>query len=211
AENTSNLGGGTVWPLEQLKAVCDIARRHGLATHMDGARLMNAVVASGVAAADFAAPFDSTWIDFTKGLGAPVGAALAGSRAFIEAAWRYKQAFGGALRQAGIIAAGGIYALEHNVERLAEDHTHARILAEGLAEMPGIGIDLSAVETNLVFFDVSALGMTATDWCAAILPHGVRMNAMGLHRVRAVTHLDVDRAAIDRALLVSRSLARAAR
>ena len=136
-ENTSNLGGGTIWPRERIDAVCATARRHGLATHMDGARLMNAVVASGVAAAAYAAPFDSVWIDFTKGLGAPVGAALAGSRAFIQEAWRYKQAFGGAMRQAGIIAAGGIYALEHNVERLAENHAHARLLAEGLGRDAG--------------------------------------------------------------------------
>lgn len=206
-ENTSNLGGGTVWPLERIAAVCAMARQHGLATHMDGARLMNAVVASGIAAADFAAPFDSVWIDFTKGLGAPVGAALAGSRDFISAAWRYKQAFGGALRQAGIIAAGGIYALEHHVTRLAEDHAHARILAEGLAEIAGIAIDPRTVETNLVFFDVSALGMTAMQWCEAILSHGVRMNAMGPHRVRAVTHRDVDREDIDRALVASRAVA----
>ncbi|HEY7908226.1 MAG TPA: GntG family PLP-dependent aldolase [Thermomicrobiales bacterium] len=210
-ENTSNLGGGTIWPLARIEAVCATARRHGLATHMDGARLLNAVVASGVAAAAYAAPFDSVWIDFTKGLGAPVGAALAGSRAFIQEAWRYKQAFGGAMRQAGIIAAGGIYALEHNVERLAENHAHARILAEGLAEMPGVAIDPRAVETNLVFFDVSALGITAAEWCEAILAHGVRMNAMGPHRVRAVTHLDVDRAGIDRALAASRTVAQGAR
>ncbi len=210
-ENTSNLGGGTVWPLERIEAVCATARRHGLATHMDGARLMNAVVASGIAAAAFAAPFDSVWVDFTKGLGAPVGAALAGSRAFIDAAWRYKQAFGGALRQAGIIAAGGLYALRHNVERLAEDHVHARILADGLAAMPGITIDPRTVETNLVFFDVAALGMTAVQWCEAILAHGVRMNAMGPHRVRAVTHLDINRADIDRALAASHAVATGSR
>ncbi len=210
-ENTSNLGGGTVWPLERVEAVCATAQRHSLATHMDGARLMNAVVASGTPAAAYAAPFDSVWIDFTKGLGAPVGAALAGLRAFIDEAWRYKQAFGGALRQAGIVAAGGIYALEHNVGRLAEDHAHARILAEGLAEIPGLGIDPRAVETNLVFFDVSALGMTAVEWCAAILEHGVRMNAMGRTRVRAVTHLDVGRAGIDRALVAASAVAEARR
>lgn len=207
-EDTSNLGGGSVWPLETLEAVCATARAHGLVTHMDGARLMNAVVASGVPAATIAAPFDSVWVDFTKGLGAPIGAALAGSRAFIDAAWRYKQAFGGALRQAGIIAAGGVYALTHNVERLAEDHANARVLAEGLAELPGIGIDPATVETNLVFFDVAALGITAAEWCDATLPHGVRMSVMGRTRVRAVTHLDVNRAGIDRALVVSRVVAR---
>ena len=205
-ENTSNLGGGTVWPPETIEAICATARSHSLAAHMDGARLMNAAVASGVSAARYAAPFDSVWIDFTKGLGAPVGAALVGSRAFIDASWRYKQAFGGAMRQAGIIAAAGIYALEHNVMRLAEDHAHARVLAEGLAEMPGIAIDPWTVETNLVFFDVSALGITAVAWCAAILAHGVRMGAMGRTLVRAVTHLDVDRAGIDRALIAARAV-----
>src|SRR5579862_1244361 len=130
-ENTSNLGGGTIWPLETLRGVRDLARARGLAVHLDGARLLNAVVASGIPAAEFVRGLDSAWIDFTKGLGAPVGAALAGSRAFIEEAWRYKQAFGGAMRQAGIIAAGGIYALTHNVDRLAEDHANARRLAEG--------------------------------------------------------------------------------
>jgi len=210
-EQTSNLGGGSVWPLERIHAVCAVARVHNLATHMDGARLMNAVVASDTPAAAYAAPFDSTWIDFTKGLGAPVGAALAGSRAFIQEAWRYKQAFGGAMRQAGIIAAGGIYALMHNIDRLAENHAHARILAEGLAEIPGIGIDPRTVETNLVFFDVSALGLTATDWCAMTLEQGVRMNAMGPTRVRAVTHLDIDDTGINRALEVARDVAEGAR
>src|SRR5499427_3845501 len=128
------LAGVNVWPLREIEAVTAVARRHGLATHMDGARLMNAVVASGVAARDFAAPFDSAWIDFTKGLGAPVGAAIAGSREFIAEAWRLKQQMGGAMRQAGIIAAGGLYALRHHVKRLAEDHANARRLAEGLAK-----------------------------------------------------------------------------
>src|SRR5882672_3268754 len=132
-EQTSNLGGGSIWPLARINEVTAAARRHGLSTHLDGARLMNAVVASGVAARDFAAPFDSAWIDFTKGLGAPVGAALAGSREFITEAWRLKQQMGGAMRQAGIIAAGGVYALRHHVKRLAEDHANAKRLAEGLA------------------------------------------------------------------------------
>src|SRR5262249_49325710 len=123
------------------RAVTAVAREHGLRTHLDGARLMNAVVASGVAARDFAEPFDSVWIDFTKGLGAPVGAALAGSREFIADAWRLKQQMGGAMRQAGIIAAGAIYALRHHVKRLAEDHANARRLAEGLAVLPGVRLD----------------------------------------------------------------------
>jgi threonine aldolase len=207
-ENTSNLGGGTVWPLATLHDVCRTAKRLGLVTHMDGARLMNAVVASGVAAREFAAGCDSVWIDFTKGLGAPVGAALAGSRAFIEEAWRYKQAFGGAMRQAGIIAGGGVFALRHNVARLAEDHANARRLAEGLAEIPGVTIDVSSVETNLVYFDVAGTGRSAAEWCAALLQRGVRMGAMGTHAVRAVTHLDVDAAGIERALAAASAIAR---
>src|SRR5215813_7300484 len=153
-EQTSNMGGGSVWPLERIESVAAVARRHGLATHLDGARLMNAVVASGVSARDYAAPFDSAWIDFTKGLGAPVGAALAGSRAFIDEAWRFKQQMGGAMRQAGIIAAAGVYALRHHVKRLAEDHANARRLAEGLARLPGVKLDPATIETNIVFFEL---------------------------------------------------------
>src|SRR4051812_16696613 len=137
-EQTTNVGGGRVWPLETIEAVVDVAREHDLRAHLDGARLMNAVVASGVPAERYARPFDTAWIDFTKGLGAPVGAALAASRELIDEAWRYKQMFGGAMRQAGIVAAGAIHALEHHVERLAEDHEHARLLATGLAEIPGV-------------------------------------------------------------------------
>src|SRR5713101_8224220 len=160
-ENTSNLGGGRVWPLAAVQDVAATARALGLATHMDGARLLNAVVASGTPARAYAALVDSAWIDFSKGLGAPVGACLAGTRAFIEEAWRYKQALGGAMRQAGIIAAGGVYALRHHVDRLAEDHEHARIFARGIAGLPGVALDPAHVETNIVIFDVTAPGLTA--------------------------------------------------
>jgi threonine aldolase len=202
-EQTSNLGGGSVWPLERLEAVAKVAKSHGLATHMDGARLMNAVVASGVSARDYAAPFDSAWIDFTKGLGAPVGAALAGSRAFIDEAWRCKQQMGGAMRQAGIIAAGGVYALRHHVKRLAEDHANARRLAEGLARLPGVRLDPSTIETNLVFFDLTG-SLSAPAAVERMLARGVRMGALGARTIRAVTHLDVDAAGIERALAVAR-------
>jgi threonine aldolase len=138
-EQTTNLAGGRVWPLEQMRAVLEVAARHGLRTHLDGARLMNAVVASGVAAADWARGFDTAWIDFTKGLGAPVGAVLVGSTESIGQAWRYKQMMGGSLRQAGIVAAGCLWALDHHVDRLAEDHANARILAEGRAPRDGRG------------------------------------------------------------------------
>jgi len=204
-EQTSNLGGGSVWPLERIIAVTDVARRRGLRTHLDGARLMNAVVASGVAARDYAAPFDSAWIDFTKGLGAPVGAALAGSREFIAEAWRLKQQMGGAMRQAGIIAAGGVFALQHHVKRLAEDHVNARRLAERLAQLPGVVLDPSTVETNIVIFDLRGTRDAAAA-VAALLERGVRMGAMGPRSIRAVTHLDVNAAQIERALDAARAV-----
>ena len=206
-EQTSNLGGGAVWPLQQVCSVTDVAHQYGLVCHLDGARLLNAVVASGVAARDYGQPFDSAWIDFTKGLGAPVGAALAGSREFIAEAWRCKQQMGGAMRQAGIIAAAGVYALEHHVERLAEDHANARRLAEGLAELPGVTLDPATVETNIVFFDVCG-ALTAADAVAHLLDGGVRMGAMGPRTIRAVTHLDVTRQQIEQALAVARTVFR---
>ncbi len=208
-ENTSNLGGGTVWPIATIRDVTATARRLGLGTHMDGARLFNAVVASGVTAATYAAPFDSLWIDFTKGLGAPVGAALAGTRAFIEEAWRYKQALGGAMRQAGIIAAAGVWALRHHVDRIADDHEHARLLAEGLAALPGIALDPTHVETNIVIFDVAKTGLSARVFADRMLAeHDVRFSVVGPTLVRAVTHLDVSRDEITRAIDAVGRLAR---
>jgi threonine aldolase len=206
-EQTSNLGGGSIWPLAQIAAVTDVARRRGLSTHLDGARLLNAVVASGVSARDYAAPFDSAWIDFTKGLGAPVGAAIAGSREFIKEAWRLKQQMGGAMRQAGIIAAGGVFALQHHVKRLAEDHVNARRLAEGLAKLPGVVLDPSTVETNIVIFELRG-ALDAEAAVAALLARGVRTGAMGPRTVRAVTHLDVSAEQIDRALDAARAVFR---
>ena len=206
-EQTSNLGGGSIWPLERVRAVTDVARRHRLATHLDGARLMNAVVASGIAAREWAAPFDSAWIDFTKGLGAPVGAALAGSRDFIAEAWRCKQQMGGAMRQAGIIAAAGVYALRHHVKRLADDHANARRLAEGLAALPGVALDPATVETNLVFFELTGR-VEAPMLVERLLERGVRVGAMGPRTVRAVTHLDVGPDGIERALEAARAILR---
>ncbi len=206
-EQTSNLGGGAVWPLGRVEAVTAAARRHGLLTHLDGARLMNAVVATGVPARTWAHGFDSAWIDFTKGLGAPVGAALAGSRAFIAEAWRSKQQMGGAMRQAGIIAAGGVFALRHHVERLAEDHANARRLAEGLAELPGVKLDPAEVETNIVLFELTG-GLAADEMVARLLALGVRMGALGPRTIRAVTHLDVSPAGVERALAACRQVLR---
>ncbi len=198
-EQTTNMGGGRVWPLEQVSGVLEVARGHGLSTHLDGARLMNAVVASGVAAAEWASGFDSAWLDFTKGLGAPVGACLAGPADFIEEAWRWKQMMGGAMRQSGIVAAAGLYALDHHVERLAEDNARARRLADGLAELPGVTIDPPTVETNIVIFDVP----DAPAFTAALAAQDVAVSHFSPTRVRAVTHLDVDDAGIERALAVA--------
>ena len=203
-EQTSNLGGGAIWPLETMREVCVVADRHGLARHLDGARLMNAVVATGISARDYAAPFDSAWIDFSKGLGAPVGAALAGSKAFIQEAWRWKTQFGGAMRQAGIIAAGALYALENHVERLVEDHAKAQILARGLAEIEGIAVE--PVETNMVFFDVAGLGLTGQEFSQTMTEHGLRLSVMGATRMRAVTHLDVSAGQIEEALGIIRTV-----
>ena len=203
-EQTANLGGGAVWPLAQLHQVAEWAHARGMATHMDGARLMNAVVASAVPAHEMAAGYDTVWLDFTKGLGAPLGAALAGSRAFIDEAWRWKQRMGGALRQGGICAAACLYALDHNVDRLAEDHAHARTLARGLAQVPGITVETP--ETNLVFFDTKGTGMTADALAAALREHGVLLSVMGLHRGRACTHLDVDGAGIEHAIAAVREV-----
>jgi len=195
-EQPTNMGGGRVWPLEQVEAVVEVARSHGLRTHLDGARLMNAVIASGVDAASWAGPFDSAWVDFTKGLGAPVGACLAGSAELISEAWRWKQMLGGAMRQAGIIAAGGLYALEHHVDRLAEDHARARRLADGLAGLPGVELDPATVETNILVFAVP----DAPAFCDALAGVDVLVIPLDARRVRAVTHLDVDDAGIEREL-----------
>ncbi len=194
-EQTTNMGGGRVWRVEAVHSVLEAAREHDLRTHMDGARLMNAVVASGVSAAEYAGGFDTAWLDFTKGLGAPVGAVLCGSAELIDEAWRWKQQMGGALRQAGIVTAACLYALDHNVERLAEDHEHARLLAAGLTEL---GLDVIPPETNIVIFTappgfVDAMGR-----------HAVELSGTPDGRARAVTHLDVSRADIESALQVAR-------
>ncbi len=188
-EQTHNFHGGTVWTLDELTAVADVAHERGLLVHMDGARLMNGVVASGTPAAAFAAVCESVWIDFTKGLGAPMGAVLAGSRDFIERARRYKHMFGGAMRQAGIAAAGCIYALDHHVDRLQDDHDNMRLLADGLRQIPGLLVP-ERVDTNILFFSVTAEGMDAASFEAGMRERGVLMVRLG-DRIRMVTHLDV--------------------
>ncbi len=205
-EQTHNFGGGAVWPLEALDAVTACARAREVPVHMDGARLLNACATLGVPAAAVAARVDSLWIDFTKGLGAPIGAVLAGTAAFIAGARRYKQLFGGAMRQAGIAAAGCLYALDHHVDRLAEDHENARRLAAGLAEVDGIEVRTAAPDTNMVFFDASGLGLSNREFIGRLAASGVRLSGAG-GAIRAVTHLDVSRADIDRALVAVRRVA----
>lgn len=195
-EQTANMGGGTVWPLDRINDVAKAAKEAGLATHMDGARLLNAVVKSGVSAARWTEGYDSCWIDFTKGLGAPVGAVLAGSAAFITQAWRIKQQIGGAMRQSGILAAMCLYALDHNVERLAEDHALAARIAGELATFDLVDHVLP-VETNIIIFDVSDAAPTAPEIVSSLEKSGILAGAFGERRIRLVTHLDVDGAAGD--------------
>lgn len=199
-ENTSNGGFGTVWPLATMQGVADVARAAGVALHMDGARLCNAAVKSGTKAKDYAACVDSLWLDYTKGLGAPVGASLAGPKDLIKEAWRQKQMLGGAMRQSGVIAAAALYALEHNWDRLAEDHDNAHHLACGIASIKGLECDVERMQTNLVFFEVKKPGWTAARLVEACRERGIGLGANSATRIRAVTHLDVNRADIDSAL-----------
>jgi threonine aldolase len=201
-EQTANLGGGACWPQATLDAVAEIAHANGMATHMDGARLMNAAVALGRPAAELVRGFDSVWLDFTKGLGAPLGAVLVGSEEFIGQAWRWKQRMGGAMRQGGICAAACIYALDHNIERLAEDHANASALARGLAQIQGITVEQP--QTNLVFFDTTGTGLTAAELQARARERGVLFSAMGKYRGRACTHLDVTAGQIEEAVAAIR-------
>ena len=201
-EQTANIGGGTVWPLAQLNEVAAVAREQGWATHMDGARLMNACVATGLSAKHMAVSYDSVWVDFTKGLGAPLGAVLAGSAAFIDEAWRWKQRLGGSMRQAGICAAACLYALDHHVDRLAEDHRNAKALARGLRQIPGVALEKP--DTNLVFFDPAGAGLPAAELIRRLRLEGVHLSLLG-GRVRACTHLDVTQPMIEETLALIRA------
>ncbi len=205
-EQTANAGGGRVWPQAQLNEVARVAHEAGLKTHMDGARLMNAVVASGVAARAMVAAYDSVWLDFSKGLGCPVGAMLAGTRDFISEAWRLKQQWGGAMRQSGILGAAALYALDHHVDRLAEDHANARYLAEQLAGLPGVQVNPAEVDTNLVYFDVTRTGKSAAALAQQLKARGVEVGALGPFLLRAVTHLDVTREQVTQAVKTLREL-----
>ncbi|MGH2996710.1 MAG: threonine aldolase family protein [Gaiellaceae bacterium] len=199
-ENTHNGAGGRVWPLEAVRSVVAEARRHALAVHLDGARLMNAVVASGTPAAAYGREADTVTLCLSKGLGCPLGALVAGSRERMVKGRRFKHLFGGAMRQAGIVAAAGLYALDRNVHRLAEDHANARRLGEGLAEA-GLPVDLEQVETNFVLLDVARLGLGADEAVARLRAEGVLLS-FGAERdvLRAVTHLGVSAAAVEEAI-----------
>ncbi|MCO5129511.1 MAG: threonine aldolase family protein [Xanthobacteraceae bacterium] len=207
AEQTANLGGGTVWPRARLADIAALAYQHGIATHMDGARLMNACVATGVPAREMAAGWDSAWIDFSKGLGAPVGAVIAGSTGFVDEVWRWKQRLGGAMRQAGVCAAACLHALDHHVARLAEDHANATALARGLSRIEGITVQ--EPQTNLVFFAPSDVALSADALVAALRVHGVLLATMD-GRIRACTHLDVTAAMIDDTIALVREILRGA-
>lgn len=199
-ENTHNFGGGTIYPLEEILRIRQVAQRHNMAMHLDGARLLHACVAKDISPGQYAQPFDSVSLCLSKGLGAPVGSIIAGSRDFITRARKNRKMFGGGMRQAGILAAAGLYALEHHVERLAEDHANARVLAEALAELPGISLDPKHVETNIVIMDISLSGMEPHQVQAKLREMGVLVLPFGKGRLRAVTHLDVDRKGIQRAI-----------
>ncbi len=198
-ENTHNSSGGRVWPLDELDDVVSTARELGLGTHLDGARLLNASTALGVAPAEISGRFDTVTLCLSKGLGCPLGALLAGSRALMERAWREKHLFGGAMRQAGIVAAAGVYALDHHVDRLADDHARARRLAEALVDS-GLPVDLEQVETNFVQIDAARLGLTRAEAIARLADAGVGLSGT-IHPtvMRAVTHLDVGDGDVDRA------------
>src|SRR5664279_4924237 len=206
-EQTANIGGGTIWKKTALDEIVQIAKAHGLVTHMDGARLLNACVASGISARDMASGWDSAWIDFSKGLGAPVGAVVAGSRTFIDEVWRWKQRLGGSMRQAGICAAACTFALDHHVDRLADDHANARSLARGLSQIQGI--EVQEPETNLVFFSPDGAGVTGEKMVSELRQRGVLL-AMMDGRIRACTHLDVTAAMIEETLGLVRDIARGA-
>lgn len=190
-EQTANMGGGAIWPLDQLQAVAAVANDAGIATHMDGARLMNATVKTGIPPATYAENFDTAWIDFTKGLGAPVGAVLAGTPDFIEQAWRLKQQFGGAMRQSGIVASMCLYALDHHVDRLADDHKLAQDLGDQISQLTLVD-QVLPVETNIIIFDLKEAAPTAAEIIARLRAEGVLAGAFGTRRIRVVTHIGVD-------------------
>ncbi len=190
-ENTHNRGAGRVLPYDGMVEICRWAAENGLARHLDGARLFNAVVATGISARDWSQHFDTVSVCFSKGLGAPVGSALCGPADLIRKARRHRKALGGGMRQAGIIAAGALYALDHHIDRLGEDHEKARVFADAIREIPGVTLDPDVVETNIVIFKIAPALGTAAEFTAKLREKGVLLHTVGRQRIRAVTHLDV--------------------
>ncbi len=205
-ENTHNKAGGTVYPLEEIKNISELARNRSIALHLDGARLWNASVASGIMPKEYARFFDTVSVCFSKGLGAPVGSALAGTRKKIEKARKYRKIFGGGMRQAGILAAGALFALDHNVERLKEDHKKAKLLAERLQRVNRIYINQEYVQTNIVVIDIRERKESSGDILAQLKTKGVLLSEMGFSTLRAVTHLDVSMEQINNAADIIRSV-----
>ena len=199
-ENTHNRGGGSVFPLEKMKGIRNVSRNYDLTLHMDGARLFNACVASDVPPEEYAKQVDSLSFCFSKGLGAPVGSIVAGDREFIVRVYRYRKMLGGAMRQVGVLAAAAVYALDNNIERLAEDHRNAKRLAEGLDGLDGVRIVNDPVETNLVFFDISKSRKNALEIMNEAREHDLLVNPEDLTVMRAVTHLDVSAEDIEEAI-----------
>jgi len=199
-ENTHNMAGGTIWPLEEISKVRELATEKRLRLHLDGARLWNACVASGIAAAEYGRAFDSISVCFSKGLGAPAGSAIAGSRELIAEARRCRKLFGGGMRQVGILAAAAIYALENHLDRLAEDHANARKLAENLNELDGLSVELTSVQTNIVVIDLSRSKLDSVAAVERLKREGVLVVPFGPHTLRAVTHLEITTNDIDRAV-----------
>jgi threonine aldolase len=205
-ENTSNMAGGTVYPTECVDEICDGAHSLGLKVHLDGARIFNAATALNDNVRNMTKKVDSVMFCLSKGLGAPIGSMILGTKEFIERARVYRKMFGGGMRQVGVIAAAGLVALEKSPSRLHEDHANAKHLAEGVARIPGLKIDPAAVRSNIVIFDCTATGMTAVELCDALHPRGVWAQDTAPYSVRMVTHWNVDRAAIDRALIELKSV-----
>jgi threonine aldolase len=205
-ENTHNRGGGRIYPIEKIEAISQWARQHRLIMHLDGARLWNAIVATGVSAREWGQYFDTVSVCFSKGLGAPVGSALAGSKAVIAKARRTRKLFGGGMRQAGIIAAGCLYALDHHIERLADDHRNAQILAQAVADTPGLHLEPPEVDTNLIWVRIDPEAGTAKEITARLKQQGVLIHAAGLQKIRACTHLDVSKAQAERAAEILRNV-----
>ncbi|MCI0637643.1 MAG: beta-eliminating lyase-related protein [Gemmataceae bacterium] len=207
-ENTHNYGGGRVYPIDMIEAISRWARAHGLAMHLDGARLWNAIVATGIAGPDWAKHFDTVSVCFSKGLGAPLGSALAGSRDLIAKGRRIRKLFGGGMRQAGVVAAAALYAMEHHIDRLADDHRNAQTIAKAVAESSCLTLQPSEVHTNLIWFHVDPAWGTAKQFAEGLKEMGVSVFCFGPHRIRACTHLDVSAAQAERAAEAVRQVAR---